>query len=108
MNKIKKGDKVIVIAGKNKGHEGTVLSILNADDKNCMKVLVEGVNVKKAVKPNPNANEEGGIKTIPMPIHRSNVMVFDGKKGSRVGIRVLKDGQRKRVFKSNDELVDAK
>jgi large subunit ribosomal protein L24 len=105
MNKIKKGDQVVVIAGKDKGKRGAVLTVL--DDG--AKLIVEGVNeAKKAVKPNPNANEEGGLKTKLMPIHRSNVMVYDGKKGSRVGIRILKDGQRKRYFKSNDELVDAK
>ncbi len=104
MNTIRKGDQVIVIAGKHKGHIGAVVSILTGEDR----LLVEGVDGKKAVKPNPNANEEGGIKTKLMPIHRSNVMVYDGKKGSRVGIRVQKDGQRTRYFKSNNELVDVK
>ena len=105
MNKIKKGDQVVVIAGKDKGKRGAVLTVLDGGNK----LIVEGVNeAKKAVKPNPNAQEEGGLKTKLMPIQRSNVMVFDGKKGSRVGIRILKDGQRQRYFKSNDELVDAK
>jgi large subunit ribosomal protein L24 len=105
MAKIKKGDLVIVIAGKDKDKTGAVLSVLEGGER----LLVEGVNeAKKAVKPNPNANEEGGIKTKLMPIHRSNVMVYDGKKGSRVGIRVQKDGQRVRYFKSNNELVDVK
>lgn len=105
MNTIRKGDQVIVIAGKDKGKIGAVLSVIDCGEK----LLIDGVNeAKKAVKPNPNTNEEGGIKTKLMPIHRSNVMVYDGKKGSRVGIRVQKDGQRVRYFKSNDELVDIK
>jgi large subunit ribosomal protein L24 len=102
MNKIKKGDEVIVISGKDKGKKGVVLSIVGNE-----KLMVEGINVvKKGVKPNPNTGERGGLVSKTMPIHRSNVMVFDGKKGSRVGIRTLKDGQRVRYFKSNDELVE--
>jgi large subunit ribosomal protein L24 len=107
MNKIKKGDDVIVIAGKDKGKRGTVLTIL--DDG--AKLIVEGINMaKKAVKPNPQANEQGGIVDKTMPIDRSNVMLYDAnkKKGSRVGIRILKDGQRARYYKASDELVDAK
>lgn len=107
MNKIKKGDEVIVIAGKDKGKKGTVVSILNEEDK----VLVEGVNVaKKHVKANPNTGERGGIVSKSMPLRRSNVMVYDptAKKGSKVGIRVLKDGQRVRYFKASDQLVDVK
>jgi large subunit ribosomal protein L24 len=104
MNKIKKGDEVIVISGKDKGKKGVVLSIVGTD-----KLMVEGINVvKKSVKPNPNAGERGGIVSKTMPIHRSNVMVYDAtsKKGSRVGIRILKDGERVRYFKSSDQLVD--
>lgn len=106
MNKIKKGDAVVVIAGKDKGKTGTVVTVLNDGAK----VIVEGVNeAKKAVKPNPNTGENGGIVSKAMPIDRSNVMLVDAKKKrSRVGIRVLKDGQRVRYFKSNDELVDVK
>lgn len=107
MNKIKKGDDVVVIAGKDKGKRGTVLTIL--DDG--AKLIVEGINmVKKAVKPNPQANEQGGIVDKAMPIDRSNVMLYDAnkKKGSRVGIRILKDGQRTRYYKASNELVDAK
>ncbi|TAK76679.1 MAG: 50S ribosomal protein L24 [Gammaproteobacteria bacterium] len=102
MNKIKKGDMVIVISGKDKNKTGTVLSVVGD------KVEVEGVQVKKHVKANPNANQPGGILTKNRPIHRSNVMLYDGKKGSRVGIRALKDGQRVRYYKSNDQLVDIK
>jgi large subunit ribosomal protein L24 len=107
MNKLKKGDEVIVIAGKDKGKRGTVLSLVDQGEK----VLVEGINqAKKHVKANPNAGERGGIVAKAMPIHRSNVMVYDPakKKGSRVGIRTLKDGQRVRYFKSSDQVVDVK
>jgi large subunit ribosomal protein L24 len=107
MNKIKKGDEVIVITGKDKGKRGTVLSVL---DKGA-RLLIEGINlVKKHVKANPNTGERGGIISKAMPIHRSNVMIYDPvtQKGSRVGIRKLKDGQRVRYFKTNDQLVDTK
>lgn len=104
---IKKGDEVIVIAGKDKGKRGTVLSVMEGGDK----LLVEGINVaKKSVKANPNAGERGGIVSKTMPIQRSNVMIYDptAQKGSRIGIRVLKDGQRVRYFKASDQLVDVK
>lgn len=107
MNKIKKGDDVIVIAGKDKGKRGTVTKVLSDGAK----LVVEGINmVKKSVKANPQANEPGGIISKTMPIDRSNVMLYDAnkKKGSRVGIRILKDGQRARYFKASDELVDVK
>jgi large subunit ribosomal protein L24 len=107
MNKIKKGDEVIVIAGKDKGKKGTVLSVLVGGEK----LLVDGVNVaKKHVKANPNVGERGGIVDKTMPIQRSNVMVYDAstKKGGKVGIRVLEDGQRVRYFKGSDQLVDIK
>lgn len=107
MNKIKKGDEVIIITGKDKGKRGTVLAIVAKGAK----LLVEGINLaKKSVKPNPNAGEKGGIVTKTMPIHRSNVMLYDsdGKKGSRVGIRILKDGQRVRYLKVSDQVVDVK
>lgn len=105
MNKIKKGDEVVVIAGKDKGKKGTVLTV--ASDK----LIVEGVNeAKKHVKANPNTGERGGIVPKAMPIHKSNVMLYDANKnkGSRVGIRILKDGQRVRYYKASDELVDVK
>lgn len=107
MKKIRKGDEVIVITGKDKGKRGVVLLI--SDDGN--KVLVEGINVaKKHVKANPNAGERGGIVDKTMPIHISNVMLHDQttNKGSRVGIRVLKDGQRARFLKKSDQLIEVK
>ncbi len=101
---IKKGDEVIVITGKDKGRRGTVISVL--DDE---RVLVENVNVaKKHQKPNPNAGIQGGIIEKEMPLHVSNVMLFNPvtKKGDRVGVRTLEDGRKVRFFKSNDEVVD--
>jgi len=100
MNKIRKGDEVIVTTGKDKGRRGTVLQVF-ADER----VLVEGVNLaKKHIKPNPNIGEMGGIKDKAMPLDISNVLVFNpkSKKGERVGFRVEKDGTRVRVFKSGD------
>jgi len=100
MNKIRKGDEVIVSTGKDKGRRGTVLEIF-ADER----VLVEGVNLaKKHIKPNPNIGEMGGIKDKAMPMDISNVLVFNpkSKKGERVGFRVEKDGSKVRVFKSGD------
>ena len=100
MNKIKKGDEVIVTTGKDKGRRGTVLEVLEDE-----RVLVEGVNLaKKHIKPNPNIGEMGGIKDKAMPLQVSNVLVFNPKtkKGERVGFRVEKDGSKVRVFKSGD------
>ena len=100
MNKIRKGDEVIVTTGKDKGRRGTVLEVF-ADDR----VLVEGVNLaKKHIKPNPNIGEMGGIKDKAMPLDISNVLVFNPKtkKGERVGFRVEEDGSKVRVFKSGD------
>ena len=107
MNKIKKGDEVIIIAGKDKGKRGTVLSVLEKGKK----LLIEGINLaKKHIKANPNTGERGGIIEKAMPIDRSNVMVYDPttQKGSRVGIRTLKDGQRVRFLKASDQLIEAK
>lgn len=107
MNKIKKGDTVIVIAGKDKGQKGTVLKVLD-DGK---KLLVEGINrVKKHVKPNPNLQKEGGISEVERPVDRSNVMMYDeiSKKRSKVGIKVLEDGSRVRYFKTSNQLIDVK
>jgi large subunit ribosomal protein L24 len=105
MNKMRKGDEVIVITGKDKGRRGTVLQVF--DDQ---RVLVEGVNVaKKHTKPNPNMGIQGGIVDQDMPIDISNVMVFNPKtkKGDRVGIKVSDDGKTKeRIFRSNGEAVD--
>jgi len=104
MNKIRKGDEVVVITGKDKGRRGTVLKVLDKD-----RVLVENVNmVKKHQRPNPNANVTGGIVDKEMPVRISNVMLFNPvtKKGDRVGLRTLEDGRKVRFFKSNNEVVD--
>lgn len=103
MKRIKKGDQVIVIAGKDKGRQGTVLNI--ADDS----VLVEAVNMaKKHTKSNPMAGVEGGIVDVAMPLNISNVMLFNPmtNKGDRVGFKDLDDGRKVRYFKSNGEVVD--
>ncbi len=105
MEKIRKGDDVIVIAGKDKGKRGTVLR--RVDDEH---LLVEGVNrVKKHQRPNPMKGSTGGIVEKDMPIHISNVALFNPqtKKADRVGIKMLEDGRKVRVFKSNGEVVDA-
>ena len=104
MNKIRKGDEVVVISGKDKGRRGTVLKVTDDD-----RVLVENVNmVKKHQRPNPNANVAGGIVDKEMSIHISNVMLYNpvSKKGDRVGLRKLADGRKVRFFKSNNEVVD--
>ncbi len=105
MNKMRKGDEVIVIAGKDKGRRGTILQVF--DDE---RVLVEGINVaKKHQKPNPNMGVQGGIVDVDMPIDISNVMVFNPKtkKGERVGIKVSDGGKTKeRIFRLSGELVD--
>lgn len=105
MSKIRKGDEVVVITGKDKGKRGTVSQWLN--DK---QVVVAGVNkVKKHVKPNPMKGEQGGIVEKEMPIQTSNVALFNPatQKGDRVGFKFLDDGRKVRVFKSNGEVVDA-
>jgi large subunit ribosomal protein L24 len=105
MEKIRKGDDVVVTAGRDKGKRGTVLL--------CMEnqyLLVEGVNrVKKHTKPNPMKGVTGGIIEKEMPIHLSNVALFNAttQKGGRVGFRVLEDGRKVRVFKSTGEQVEA-
>ena len=104
MNKIRKGDEIIVITGKDKGRTGTVLQVMDDD-----RVLVEGINVaKKHVKANPNVGEPGGIKDKNMPLHVSNVQLYNPstKKGDRVGIQIDADGKKSRVFRSNNEAVD--
>ncbi len=102
--KIKKGDEVVVIAGKDKGRRGAILKVLDND-----RVLVENVNMmKKHVRPNPNAGVTGGIVDKEIPIHISNVMLFNPvtKKGDRIGFRKLEDGRKVRFFRSNKEVVD--
>ncbi len=104
MQQLKKGDEVITIAGKDKGRRGTVLRVYPDE-----RVLVEGVNVaKRHQKPNPNAGVAGGIIEKEMPLHASNVMLYNPitKKGDRVGFRFLEDGRKVRYFKSNNEIVD--
>ena len=105
MNRIRKGDEVIVIAGKDKGRRGTVLRVYRDG-----RVLVENVNVaRKHQRPNPAAGKPGGIVEQEMPIHASNVMLFNPatQKGDRVGFRFLADGRKVRYFKSNNEVVDS-
>jgi large subunit ribosomal protein L24 len=104
MNKIKKGDEVIVIAGRSKGQRGNVIKRL--DDN---RLLVENVNmIKKHVKPNPNTGETGGIIEKEASIHQSNVMIYNPAtdKGDRVGLKVLEDNRKVRYFKSNGEVID--
>lgn len=105
MRRIKKGDEVIVITGKDKGRRGSVSRVF--DDG---RVLVENINlVKKHQKPNPNAGVPGGIIEKEAPLDVSNVMLFNAAtgKGDKVGIRTLGDGRRVRFFKSNGEVVDS-
>ena len=104
MRKIRKGDDVAIITGKDKGKRGTVLRVLDAE-----KLLVEGVNkVKKHQKPNPMQGSTGGIVEKEMPIHVSNVALFNPatQKADRVGVKVLDDGRKVRFFKSNGEVLD--
>ncbi|MAD28412.1 MAG: 50S ribosomal protein L24 [Woeseiaceae bacterium] len=104
MKKIKQGDEVAVLIGKDKGRRGTVLEVL---DNN--KVLVEGINVvKKHTKANPNAGVEGGIIDKTMPIDISNVMIWNPEKNraDRVGFKIDKDGKKARIFRSTGAVVD--
>jgi large subunit ribosomal protein L24 len=105
MNKIRKGDQVVVTTGKDKGKRGTVLRVLPTS-----RVVVEGINrVKKHQKPNPMKGLTGGIMEKEMALHVSNVAIFNSisSKADRVGFRVLEDGRKVRFFKSNGEVVDA-
>ena len=104
MNKIRKGDEVIITTGKDKGRRGTVLRVL--DDR----LVVEGANMaKKHAKPNPMRGTTGGIIEKEMPIHVSNVALFNTatQQADRVSFKVLEDGRKVRVFKSSGEVVDA-
>jgi len=104
MQKIKKGDDVVVLVGKDKGKRGTVVRIV--DDR---RVVVENVNmVKKHQKPNPQKGEPGGIIEKEMSLDLSNVGLYNPERGGadRVGIKILGDGRKVRVFKSNGEVVD--
>ena len=103
MNKIRKGDQVIVLTGRDKGKRGTVTH--RVDDEH---LLIEGINlVKKHVKPNPMKGTTGGIVEKTMPIHQSNVAIFNGATGKadRVGVKLRDDGKRVRVYKSSDEEI---
>ena len=105
MEKIRKGDEVVVIAGKDKGKRGTVLRRVDAE-----RVVVEGVNrVKKHVKPNPVKGVAGGVVDKDMPLHISNVSLYNPatKKADRVGFKSLEDGTKVRVSKSSGEVVGA-
>jgi large subunit ribosomal protein L24 len=104
MNRIRKGDHVVVTAGKDKGKRGDVVSV--AGDK----VVVSNVNlVKRHTKPNPQASQPGGVIEREAPIHVSNVMLFNPAtgKGERIGTKVLEDGRKLRVFRSSGEAIDA-
>ena len=105
MNKIRKGDRIIVLTGRDKGKQGTVTS--RSDDEH---LLIEGVNVvKKHVRPNPMKGTNGGIVDKVMPIHQSNVAIFNPAtaKADRVGIKLLADGKKVRVYKSSGEEIKA-
>lgn len=104
MSKIRKGDDVVVMTGKDKGKRGTVLRVLAEG-----RAVVENINIaKKHVKPNPNKGEQGGIVDREMPIDLSNLALYNPvtDKGDRVGIKTLEDGRKVRFFKSNGEVVD--
>jgi large subunit ribosomal protein L24 len=105
MQRIKKGDEVIVLSGRDKGKRGTVVRRIDTDH-----VVVEGVNrVKKHQRPNPMKGITGGIVDKDLPIHISNVALFNPatKKADRIGVKTLDDGRKVRVFKDNGEQVDA-
>ena len=104
MKRIRKGDQVVVITGKNKGQKGEVLRVTDE------KVVVQNVNlVKRHTKPNPQAGQPGGVIEREASIHISNVMLFNpaSGKGERIGIKKLEDGRKLRVFRSSGEAVDA-
>ena len=104
MSKLRKGDDVVVLSGRDKGKRGTVLQIIENN-----RILVDNVNViKKHVKPNPNRGETGGIIEREAPIQISNVALFNPNtnKAARVGYKVLEDGRKVRVFKSDGEVAD--
>ncbi|MEO8299622.1 MAG: 50S ribosomal protein L24 [Burkholderiales bacterium] len=105
MNKIRKGDEVVVLTGRDKGKRGTVTQRVDVDH-----LLIDGVNmVKKHVRPNPMKGTTGGIIDKTMPIHQSNIALFNPATGKadRVGIKLLADGKKVRVFKSSGEEVKA-
>ena len=104
MNKLKKGDSVVVISGKDKGKKGEIIKVIEPD-----KLLVTNINLaKKHVKPNPNKEETGGIIEREMPLHISNVMMLNPitKKRDKIGFKKLEDGKKVRIYKSNKEVID--
>jgi large subunit ribosomal protein L24 len=106
MKKIRKGDTVVLIAGRDKGRRGAVIEVLEDD-----RIRVEGLNMaKKHTRPNPQAGVAGGIVEREAPVHISNVAIFNPstQKADRVGFKSLSDGRKVRVFKSNQEMVDPK
>mgnify|MGYP002630921342 CR=1 FL=1 len=105
MDRIKKGDEVIIISGKDKGKRGAVTRVLDAE-----RVLVENINmVKRHTKPNTARGAAGGIVEKEMPLHTSNIAIYNPvtKKGGRIGFRTLEDGRKVRYFKSNNEVLDS-
>ena len=105
MKKIRKGDQVVVLSGRDKGRRGAIVEVLDDDT-----VLVEGVNrVKRHTKPNPQAGKQGGIVEKEMPLAVSKVAIWNpgAKKADRIGIKTLTDGKKVRFFKSNGEMIDA-
>ncbi len=104
MQRIRKGDEVIVLAGKDKGRRGAVTRVYSDG-----RILVEGLNmVRKHVKPNPASGNQGGIVEREMPINASNIAIYNSitKKGGRIGYKRLEDGRKVRFFRSTNELVD--
>ena len=104
MQRVKKGDEVIVLAGRDKGKRGNVLKLIDSD-----KALVDNVNiVKRHTRGNPNTGETGGILEKEAPIHLSNLALYNpvSNKGERIGYKVLEDGRKVRYFRSNDEVID--
>lgn len=105
MIKIRKGDEVVVIRGKDKGRRGKVLNIMLKEQR----VVVEGANlIKKHVRPNPNINQEGGVVQREASVHVSNVMIYNPliQRHDKIGFRTLEDGKKVRYFKSNNEIID--
>jgi large subunit ribosomal protein L24 len=105
MHRIRKGDEVVILAGKDKGQRGTVLKVLSLEDK----VIVENINMaKRHTKGNPMQGVPGGIVEKEMPLDVSNVAIFNPvtQKADRIGFKLLEDGRKVRYFKSNNEVVD--
>jgi large subunit ribosomal protein L24 len=105
VKKIRKGDQVVVLSGRDKGRRGAVLEVLAGE-----RFVVENINlVKRHTRPNPQANRPGGIIEKPMPLHRAKIAIWNPatKKPDRVGFKTLADGKKVRLFKSNREMLDA-